>query len=200
MPELSDLETIDVLIVDVSFLPAKLPGPEDLKPRTVWGFDVDKGEWADIPIFAGTPEDPAAGMVHRLESAADKAEAAGLPAKACLALAVQLTNSLNVPVRMRNRAVVELRRLKRRMEQPGSPPKPNGKVRGKNVNARMLESILRLGKSCHGWTAAQWAAELKCSDGMVCRCEAWKQLDAIRRTIAAERATDRRRNRKPMAK
>ena len=68
----------------------------------------------------------------------------------------------------------------------------NGAVKGKRINARMLETIMTT-PDTRGWTARKWAEHLKCSKSSVIATGAWKALKTHRDTLRAERATAKRR-------
>lgn len=64
------------------------------------------------------------------------------------------------------------------------------KGRGKNVNARMLETILHEPESM-GWSAAKWAKHMQCSKGTIGETTTWKDLEMRRERDRAERMKDR---------
>jgi hypothetical protein len=78
-----------------------------------------------------------------------------------------------------------------------SKPKQETGNRGKRVNARMLEKMLKDTQAgtcdCHGWTGKQWAAFIKCSVPSVVATQTWKVLKPTREKLKAERAKDRHR-------
>jgi hypothetical protein len=64
----------------------------------------------------------------------------------------------------------------------------SSKVRGKNIDARMLK-VLTENFESHGWSARQWADHLDCSDGTIKDTPTWKErLKAVRATRAADAA------------
>jgi hypothetical protein len=76
-------------------------------------------------------------------------------------------------------------------------PKPAANpYRKKDVNARMLEKMLKDTESgtkeCHGWTCKQWAQELRCSAVAVIATATWKKLEKDRNLLKSERSRDRR--------
>ena len=63
-----------------------------------------------------------------------------------------------------------------------------GKVKGKNIDARMLKVMFDNPES-HGWSARQWADHLGCSDGTIKDTPTWKErLKAARSMRAADAA------------
>lgn len=73
-----------------------------------------------------------------------------------------------------------------------------GGAKGKMIHARMLKTLSE-NPEAYGWTALEWAAQLKCSDGTIKGTELWKVTLKAHRAIAkAEKArvTDRRRGRR----
>ena len=83
--------------------------------------------------------------------------------------------------------------------QTDQPPKPKQGTgnRGKRVNARMLEKMLKDTQAgtcdCHGWTGKQWAGFIKCSEPSVVATQTWKDLKTSRDKLKAELAMDRHR-------
>src|SRR4051794_32619179 len=47
-----------------------------------------------------------------------------------------------------------------------APPAEPKQTKGKNIDARMLK-VMAENVESHGWSARQWAAALRCSDGTV---------------------------------
>jgi hypothetical protein len=77
--------------------------------------------------------------------------------------------------------------------KPGSP-KPAQKP---SINARMLETI-QTNPDAIGWSSTQWVNHLLCAKSSVVETHTWKDLQMARVRRRAERAKDRRHNRKPM--
>jgi hypothetical protein len=59
-------------------------------------------------------------------------------------------------------------------------------VKGKHIDAQMLKVLAEKPES-YGWSARQWADELKCSDGTVKATNTWKErLKAVRARLAVD--------------
>jgi len=99
----------------------------------------------------------------------------------------------NMDPRLRELAEEEIAR-EERTDHDGDRPAPaaNGNVKGKQVNARMLEEIMN-NPNARGWTAAKWASHLKCAKSSVIDTPTWKALREHRETLRAERAKAKRR-------
>jgi hypothetical protein len=80
--------------------------------------------------------------------------------------------------------------------EPPTPQPSRLTNRGKNINARMLETLQQQPEAI-GWTSTEWAKHFKCSTAAICNCGTWTQLEHYREKQKAERALDRHRRAKP---
>lgn len=81
------------------------------------------------------------------------------------------------------------------LEIEGNSTKPLAPNRGKKVNARMLDKMLK-DAMCKGWTCSEWAKFLKCSTASVVNAPAWQKLRDFREGLKIDRRKDRHRRAK----